>query len=494
MAEHEIPTWLAEADSDVAADAVAKVAKYVFKAHPGQKPVIESKARYKVVCAGRRFGKTKLAARMMVEKALDKPGSLSWWVAPEYKNIKRGYAEVVAQIPPQFLAKPAPPATSQNLVIEFKNGSVLEFYSGKNPDALAGAKVDLVIIDEAALVPHGGDVWNGLIRPTLLDSGGEALFISTPRGKNWFWQLYNQGLSQSIKFKDWECWHFTSLDNPTIPVYIRDPEEREKVRREELEAYRQTMPEMLFKQEMLAEFLSSAASIFNLEHPEAVVSTVEDPVGTVYMGVDLAKKQDFTVITASRAGDRLPVYHQRFNQIKWTEQRQLIRDAVDAIMDMGAEEVVVGVDATGVGDAIADDLEAEGLNVERILFSNQWKERAVGVLSKDLQNGDAHILADQQEEFEHYEYELTPAGHYKFESSVGHDDEVAAKLIEHWLLHTSGLGDVKVVNRHPEAALVDTGVPVVRTAGAPDDRQSIMDNPNAWDGSGFGRTFAGTYR
>ena len=469
--------WLAS--PELTTNAIQNIRRQILVPHPGQVPIIEDKSRFKVVNAGRRFGKTKIAARMLVVKAIEQPGMLGWWIAPEYKNIKRGYAEVVSQIPPALLSKPAPPITSQNLVLEFKNGSVLEFYSGKNPDAMAGAGVDYAVIDEAALVPHGEEVWNQLVRPTLMDRGGGALFISTPRGKNWFWELYNKGLSNHPANRDWGCWHRTSLDNPTIPENVSDPEERKRRRELEVEEARLIMPEMLFKQEILAEFMSSAASIFNLETPGAVVENTVEARGTVYVGIDLAKKEDFTVISAARAEDRMPVYHRKFNELKWTEQRQMIHEAIKEIYEAGAEEIRVGIDSTGVGEAIADDLEAEGLDVERILFTNQWKERAVGVLSRDFQNGDAHILSLARSEFDHYEYEMTAAGNYKFESSVGHDDEVSAKLIEHWMLHKIGPNEVRVL-RAPESNLVDTGAPEVAESLTPDDPFEIMQNEGAW--------------
>lgn len=469
-------SWLAERDS--VADALDHVSNYVLVPHVNQRPILDSEARFKVVSAGRRFGKTLVSARILVKKAIEKPGMLGWWVAPEYKNVKRGYAAVVAQIPPMLLSKPAPPPTSQHLELNFKNGSRIEFYAGSNPDALAGAGVDFAVIDEAALVPHGEHVWDQLIRPTLMDRKGGALFISTPRGKNWFWRLYKKGMSKARGDKDWEAWHYTSLDNPTIP----DIEQ-------EVRDSRDTMPDMLFQQEIMAEFMSSAASIFNLEHPTAIVPQLSPPVGSIVMGIDLAKKQDFTVITASRVSDRMPVYHRRFNAIKWTEQRTIIKDSIQELLDAGADDVRVGVDATGVGDAIADDLEAEGLDVDRIMFTNQWKERTVGLLAKDLQNGEAHVLESASEEFRHYEYSLTPAGRYKFESSVGHDDEVSAKLIEHYLMSKLHTADVRVIH-HIEAKVTDSGETAAAVTG-PDDPRDIMDRPGAWGVSGSPGTTAG---
>ena len=187
--------------------------------------------------------------------------------------------------------------------------------------------------------------------------------------------------------------------------------------------------------------------------------------------------------------DRLPVYHRRFNAIKWTEQRAIIKDSIQELLDAGADDVRVGVDATGVGDAIADDLEAEGVDVDRILFTNQWKERTVGLLAKDLQNGDAHILEEASEEFRHYEYSLTAAGRYKFESTVGHDDEVSAKLIEHHLVSKLHVGDVRVI-QHEEARVKDTGETTAAVTG-PDDPADIINQPGAW-GNSFSSGSAGT--
>ena len=473
-------SWLT--DPEVAADAVNQLKNHILVPHPGQIPVINSEARFKCVAAGRRFGKTKIAASALIEKMLDPGGNkIGWWVAPEYKNVKRGYAAIVAQVPPGLLAKPAPPSTSQNLELLFKNGSRIEFYAASNPDAMAGEAVDYVVFDEAGLV-GSDEAWHQLIRPTLMDRKGGALFISTPRGKNWFWELCNRGSSAHVGDRDWAYWHYTSLDNPTIPDI-----------KEEVEDARKSMPEMFFRQEIMAEFISAAASIFNLEHENAIVPSIVEPNGqTVFLGIDLAQKEDFTVLNASRAGDRLPVLHERFNSLRWADQREKIKAAIRELEDRGAEDVRVGIDATGVGSAVVEELESDGVNLERITFTNKWKEEAVGFLARDLQNGDAHILQDQIKEFEHYEYKITPAGNYKFESSVGHDDEVSAKLIENWMQHQVGDGTFKVV-KAGEAAVKDTGTPEIKRVGEPDPVSDRLNNEAAWGSKGLvgaGRGFS----
>jgi hypothetical protein len=150
------------------------------------------------------------------------------------------------------------------------------------------------------------------------------------------------------------------------------------------------------------------------------------------------------VITAAREEDRMPCFHERFNTIKWPVQRERITDAVATIEGYPAVTgTTVTVDASGLGDVVFDDLEDEGLDVLGQKFSLQWKQRAVRQLSADLQQGRAHILEEQRGEFETYEYTISEAGNWKFASAVGHDDEVSAKLLEHWGIAQEGSPDMR---------------------------------------------------
>lgn len=447
-------------------EALAAVRPYVFVAHQGgQQSILDSTARFGIARAGRRYGKTKVAARKLVRKTLatDRP-TVNWWVANTYRNVQRGYREVLKQTPRELLAKPPPAVTAATLELQFKDGSRIEFYSAGSPDAMAGEGVGFVVADEAALWPNGDTVWNQIVRPTLMDTGGGALIISTPRGHDWFWKLWNLG--QEDDQETYESWHFTTYDNPYIP-------------REDIEEARRTLPGIIFDQEIMAEFIAAGASIFSVPE-DGILGGVDNPEGQVVMGVDLGKKEDFTVISASNASTRRPCYHERFTAIRWPEQRELIRDAAEYLeASPGVEGLRVFLDSTGLGDVVFDDLEAEGLDVEPITFSGPWKERAVKLLAADLERGDAYILEDQRGEFESYAFELTPAGRYKFEAGVGHDDEVSAKLLEHWGMVNEGPPDVRLLREeHPEAAL--EGHIVEEIQREPDSAAEIMARPGAW--------------
>lgn len=438
----------------------------VFVPHPDQELVLNSKARFRTVAAGRRFGKTKLAARSIIREALAKPNSMNWWVANSYKNVKRGYREVVRQIPPALLAKAAPASTSNELILEFKNGAIIEFYSGGNPDALAGEGVNFVVVDEAALIQDL--VWQQLIRPTLMDTKGSALIISTPRGKNWFWKMYMRGQDTKAVDREYASWQFAQSSNPYI-----DPAETQAAKEE--------LPELLFRQEIMAEFLAAGASIFGLglERAGTIVPEVSPPRGQVFVGVDLAKHQDFTVISAVRAMDRKPVYHERFNSLSWPVQRKLIRGAVDRLRDHpDVESVTVLLDSTGVGDVNYDDLIDEGLDVVGIKFTNDWKEKAVKLLAADLEQGKAFILEEQESEFASYEFYMTDSGRYKFEAATGHDDEVSAKLLEHWGLYHEGPPDISMLD--VSEADREDAVPEADTL-IPDPIQEMLERESIWN-------------
>jgi hypothetical protein len=459
---------IAAADPSRAARLLREVKTKALQPHVGQREVLASQARFKILRAGRRWGKTKLGAREIIRYAVENDNATVWWIANRWRNTRRGYKEVIRQLPKGLLRKPAPAETSTELTLHLLNGTAIEFYSGESPDSLAGAGVTFVILDEAALMK--AQVWQQLVRPTLMDTGGSAMIISTPRGRNYFWEMWNRGQDPDVK--DMESWWFPQSSNPYIPA-------------EETEAARQELPDLIFRSEIMAEFVSDAASIFNIGEG-VIVPNIVPPEGIVYMGVDLARKADYTVISASRGSDRLPVYHDRFTGLRWDDQKDAIVQAERQLREEGAEHVVIGVDETGVGDAMVEQLENEDLDVVPIAFSNKWKLKAVKNLGAALEQGEAFILPEQREEFESYEYEISEAGNYTFQAAVGHDDEVSAKLMEHWLVDHEGPPGVKVVSfagveeelAEEEDALDGDWEPLDLS---PDSPEEIMGRPDAWE-------------
>ncbi len=408
--------------------------------HPHQRPIIESKARFKVVNAGRRFGKTLIAAKIALAKAR-KPNQMIWLISPTYKVVKRMYAEILRQIPEGVLTHAAPPDSNfdagRSVILRFKNGSRMEFYSAERPEGMLGAAVDLAILDEAGTMP--ARIFNQIVSPTLIDRKGEALLISTPRGRNWFYESYLKG--QDPEQPEWESWTFTTMDNPTLP---------------EGEALRMSldMPQAEADQEIYAKWLAAGSSVF-LIAPEATQEArvgsnglVEGfpPEGHVFLGVDLARTFDYTVIYGTRERDRKNVYFERMRAIAWAEQRRRIQRAVRTVMNNGATGVTLLVDEGNAGSVIVEDLQEAGYDVIGISFTTH-KANMVRLLANDLERGRAFVLDEKLDEFSDYAMNMTPAGRITYGAPEGrHDDVVSAKMLAHWGCVNEGFGDITVLS------------------------------------------------
>jgi predicted phage terminase large subunit-like protein len=162
------------------------------------------------------------------------------------------------------------------------NGVKVHLRSAENPDNMRGLKVYFAVIDEAAFIKND-EIWNKVIRPALSDLKGDAVFISSPSGRNWFYDLYSK--AKSGELKDWKSWHLTTLDNPTID-------------REEIEDAKKNLSSFAFRQEFLASFDSMGSDIFKEEWIK--YSNTEPKDGEWFITVDLAGFQDVDKLMQSQ--------------------------------------------------------------------------------------------------------------------------------------------------------------------------------------------------
>ena len=227
--------------------------------------------------------------------------------------------------------------------LEFITGGLLEFWSLDNPDVARGRKYRRIIIDEAAMVPSLMDVWQYALRPTLADYQGDAWFLSTPKGRNGFWQMWQWG--QDATMPEWASWQMPSSVNPLLAP-------------SELDEMRRTMPERTYRQEIEAAFVEDGGGVFRRVQEAATAEPVDGKLGgrRYVMGVDLARHVDFTVIVVldvTQVPYRM-VYMDRFNQISWQIQIQRIKVAAQRFQ---VDQIVV--DQTGVGDPVIEQLRRE---------------------------------------------------------------------------------------------------------------------------------------
>ena len=281
------------------------------------------------------------------------------------------------------------------------------FLSADNPESILGYGFKDIVVDEAARIPK--DIVEYYILPTISQTQGGMLAISTPKGRGWFWEYDQLGLDPDEA--RYESFHFESRDNPYFPA-------------EEWEFWKEKMPEIVFRQEYMAEFIEDSAGVFrgidNCLHP----GELEKPGDRVILGVDLAKHRDFTVLIGLNADTGGMCHFDRFNKIDWPFQKARITATANRL------NANVQIDSTGVGDAIYDDLRRAGLNIKGIKLTNDSKQKLIEGLMLAIEQRHTNwpekyrILTD---ELRRYEYYVTPHGRIVYNAPSGyHDDCVIA--------------------------------------------------------------------
>jgi hypothetical protein len=375
--------------------------------HPAQLEVAQHPARFRVLCTGRRFGKTKLGAVLCVASSLQ--GKRVWWVAPSYPMASIGWREIkqlAVQIPGAILRE-------SERMIEMPGPGRVQVKSADNPVSLRGEGLDLVIIDECAYVDE--DAWGESLRPALSDRQGRALFISTPNRRNWFHALYMRGIEND---PDWCSWQLPTSANPFI-----DPAE--------IEAARGEMSADSFLQEYEAQFLEGSGSVFRnilaclTAPPDAKVC---DHAGhRIVGGVDWGQINDATALSILCADCRVEVYLDRFHRLPWRQQRDRIKTAADR---WNAELLA---EVNSIGSPNLEALLAGGTRIQGFTTSAVTKPQLIQSLALAFEREEARWLPDQQAraELEAYEARISQAtGRPQYSAPEGlHDDTVIARAL-----------------------------------------------------------------
>jgi hypothetical protein len=378
------------------------------KPHAGQKQIISGAARFNVLACGRRFGKTRLGIYMMAQKEfLQMPQA---WFAPVYKDILEVWREVNVTLKPIIRR-----SNIQERRIELATDGSIEFWSLDNPDSGRGRKYRRVIIDEAAKAPYLQAAWEQSIRPTLSDFKGDAFFLSTPKGRNYFWRLYQRGINGG----DWAAWHFPTVANPYI-----DPAE--------VEAAKSDLPADIFKQEYLAEFLENEGAVFrNIEACMGAQESGEHDGHTVIIGVDWGKQNDFTAVSVGCVTCKREIAIDRFNQIDYAFQRERLR-----VLWERHKASAILAESNAMGEPIVEQLQRDGLPVIAFQTTAQTKPPLIENLALIFERAEWQFLPDPlwRSELEAYERTISDkTGRSSYSAPQGvHDDTVMARALMTW--------------------------------------------------------------
>jgi phage terminase large subunit-like protein len=377
---------------------------------PWQQDVFGDPTRFKIVAAGRRTGKSRLAAWLLIINALQTDRGHVFYVAPT-----QGQARDIMWTTLLELGHPVIKNSHiNNLQITLINGCTISLKGADRPETMRGVSLKFLVMDEYADMKPS--VWEQILRPALADQKGQAMFIGTPMGRNHFYELYRYAEMEDDD--SYKAWHFTSYDNPLL-----DPDE--------IDTAKKSMSSYAFRQEFLASFEASGSEIFKEDWLQ--FSDDEPEFGDYYIAVDLAgfadvesaaksknTRLDQTAISVVKVNENgwwvATIIHGRWD-IKKTAKK--IFDAVEHY-----QPVSVGIEKGALKNAVLPyltDLMKSGqrfFRVEELTHGNRKKtDRVVWALQGRFEHG--QITLNKGEWNSEFMDEL-----FQFPNQLVHDDLV----------------------------------------------------------------------
>lgn len=255
--------------------------------HPGQVEVYNKRARFKVIVAGRRWGKTVYARTTMIKMGVV-PDRLIWYVAPTYPMAKDiMWPSLLDCVPQDWIRK----INETKMLITLRNGTRVQCKGADNPDSLRGVGLHHVVMDEYQDMDE--NIWPRIIRPTLATTGGSATFIGTPKQFNQLHREYLRG--QDPLNRSWASWQFRTIDSPFVPI-------------EEVEAARRDMDERSFKQELEASFETMGGRVYYpFDRTVHVTDLKFNPERPIWVGQDFNRDPMSSVIMQPQENGRVHV-------------------------------------------------------------------------------------------------------------------------------------------------------------------------------------------
>jgi len=414
--------------------------------HAGQRYVDAHSKRFTLLSAGRRWRKTTYMASKTVIRSLERRGEYIIG-APTYKQVRVPWGELHTANRSGHIK-----FNESRMEATMPNGSLIHFVSLDNPDNARGLTAMGVGIDEYGDVHP--DAWSLVLAPMLVDTGGWALKIGTPKGRNHFYREFHAALSGDAGPE------YAAFNAPTRGVkvvndalcldangrLIAEPHALENpfVPFTEIIKLHQQSPERFFRQEILAEFLLDGGGVFRGVRSllDPTLEVLEAPIrrGSRYiLGVDLAKSMDYTVVVVLDQDTKTVVNLYRWNHESWP----LIKAKI-AYLSKLFNNGVIWIDSTGVGDPIYDDLARASLPIHPYKFTEASRgaliDHTILCVEQKLFRMPKHQRFDVLvNEMEAMEYRQSPTGRLRPDHPEGlHDDTVWALSLALWPLNVVG--------------------------------------------------------
>jgi len=372
-----------------------------------------------VINAGRRAGKTFLAARIAIK--FGNRGKRVLYIAPIVKQTDAVW-ELLCDWLADAIALWLVKKNEQKRTLTFiKSGGMIHCMTGKHPDNLRGGWGDIIILDEFAY--QNEEVYKKIVLPMLLDTGGTLIVISTPDKRNHFYHMY----LRAVDNKDWRIFRFSSLDNP----FLDDQALKDMV---------EDMTDIDYRQEILAEFVPGVGAVFTVRPSDFY--TPGDPQihkgHRLVAGVDWGQKADYTVLSVGCATCKKELYLERIGELDYPTQRDMLKRV---LAPMGVVELLAEENSMGLPNI--QQLRLDGIAVQGFSMSNTSKAGCVQAMRLVFANEEWKWVDDETawRELEAFEQTITPSGLAKYAAPEGlHDDTVIARML---MLHQALTGQLQ---------------------------------------------------
>ena len=377
---------------------------YNYSPRSYQLEYLTASQRFKILVFHRRAGKSKTLLNEQIRKALMRKG-IYYYFLPTYRSAKAVIWDslIKEHLPPYSYVK----VNESELAIYYKNGSIQRFAGAEDYDKHRGINPIDVVLDEYS--EHNERIWTEILRPVLAENHGTASFGFTPKGRNHSWKLLEYAKHHP------EEWFWS----------VKGVQDTNALTEEEIDKEKEGTPQALFEQEWNCSFLDNAGAFFRRVKENIYYETpTVNPDHYYQIGVDLAKYNDWTVLTPFDL-NTFKVYTQdRFNQVDWNLQKARIE-----AMAYRFGDAKLKIDRTGVGDPIVEDLRDRGLNIDEeedsVVFTEKSKKLLLNHLAVLLEQDKIKIPYDEGliSELESMQYKYNKNNKLKMEVPDGMTDD-----------------------------------------------------------------------
>jgi hypothetical protein len=384
-----------------------------FKPYPAQQRVLQSilegSEKYHVLVSSRQVGKSLMALNLLLKWALETSNNYCLLVSPIFSQSKKAFLELMKAAGPDNPLIQSANAT--DLLMMFKNGSIIRMVSAETEQNLRGITITHAVLDECAYIKE--TLWTEVLSAATMIRGKKVLFISTPRAKNWFYNLYERG--QDPEAKNWSSYRINSEENPYL-------------NKEELEIAKKTLPPAVFLSEYMGIFTESGSSVFGNIDACASISRLSDPVPgqKYYAGLDLALANDFTVLTILNSKGDL-VYMFRENKTSW---EQIIGKVEDQIRRWNCDTLV---ELNSIGSVVFEQLRKSlGQKVKSITTgankSDLIESLKLSFADHKIQIPEERLMPELHLELSTFTYKILPSGKLSYGAPSGLHDDIVMSL------------------------------------------------------------------